>query len=131
MALTLCKYYLRTGDLFELGSVSSELLMCGEGVHSILLFPLVARCLERIDVCMWHIFAFMSVVVTGGMDCRCLCMGRMSVSSCNCSVVVSCVHPVAVLNTALYIIYFCSSRLQGTSTHMEEDYCRAYHMTAL
>ena len=28
------------------GSISSELLMCGGGVRSILLLPLVARCLE-------------------------------------------------------------------------------------
>ena len=32
------------------GSLSSELIMCG-GVRSILLLPLVTRCLERIDVC--------------------------------------------------------------------------------
>ena len=32
------------------GSISSELLMCGEGVRSILLMPLVARCLETIYV---------------------------------------------------------------------------------
>ena len=30
--------------------MSSELLMCGGGVRSILLLPLVARCLETIDV---------------------------------------------------------------------------------
>ena len=58
---TLCKYDLRKGDLFVLslarvrrvrrGSLSSELLMCGGGVRSILLLPLVARCLETIDVC--------------------------------------------------------------------------------
>ena len=58
---TLCKYDLRNGDLFVLswarvrrvrrGSISSELLMCGGGVHSILLLPLVARCIETIDVC--------------------------------------------------------------------------------
>ena len=29
-----------------------------------LLFTLVARCLEAIDVCIWHMFVFMSVVVT-------------------------------------------------------------------
>ena len=45
------------------GSISSELLMCGGGVHSILLLPLVARCLEIIDVCIWRMFVFMSVVV--------------------------------------------------------------------
>ena len=32
------------------GSLSLELLVCGGGVHSILLWPLVARCLETIDV---------------------------------------------------------------------------------
>ena len=46
------------------GSISSELLICGGGVCSILLLSLVARCLETIDVCIWHMFVFMSVVVT-------------------------------------------------------------------
>ena len=74
LASTLCKYDLRNGDLFVLswarvrqvrrGSLSSELLMCGGGVCSILLLPLVARCLETIDVCIWCMFVFMSVVVT-------------------------------------------------------------------
>ena len=45
------------------GSISSE-LMCGGGMRSILLLPLVARCLETVDVCIWHMFVFMSVVVT-------------------------------------------------------------------
>ena len=71
--LTLCKYDLRMGDLFVLswarvrrvirGSISSELLMCGGGVRSILLLPLVARCLDTY-VCIWHMFVFMSVIVT-------------------------------------------------------------------
>ena len=46
------------------GSISSELLMCGGGVRNILLLPLVVRCLEAIDVCIWCMFDFMSVVVT-------------------------------------------------------------------
>ena len=46
------------------GSISSALLMCSGGVHSILLLPLVAKCLETIDVCIWCMFVFMSVVVT-------------------------------------------------------------------
>ena len=46
------------------GSLSSELLLCGEGVRSILLLPLLARCLETIDVCIWRMFVFMSVVVS-------------------------------------------------------------------
>ena len=72
-ASTLCKYDLWKGDLFVLnwaivrrvrrGSISSELLMFGEGVRSILLLPLVARCLETIDVCIWRMFVFMCVVV--------------------------------------------------------------------
>ena len=73
LASTLCKYELRKGDLFVLswakvrrvrrGSISSELLMCGGGVRSILLLPLMARCLETIDVCIWRMFVFMPVVV--------------------------------------------------------------------
>ena len=38
------------------GSISSELLICGRGVRSILLLPLVARCIETIDVCIWRMF---------------------------------------------------------------------------
>ena len=33
------------------GSISSELLMYGGGVRSILLLPIVARSLETIDLC--------------------------------------------------------------------------------
>ena len=61
MASTLCKYDLRKGDLFIMswvrvrpvgrGSISSELIMCGGGVRIILLLPLMAGCLETIDVC--------------------------------------------------------------------------------
>ena len=61
LASTLCKYDLRKGDLFVVswarvrrvrrGIISPELLMCGGGMRSILLSPLVARCLETIDVC--------------------------------------------------------------------------------
>ena len=72
LASTLCKYDLSKGDLFVLswarvrrvrrGSLSSELLVCGGGVRSILLLPLVAICLKTIDV--WRMFVFMSFVVT-------------------------------------------------------------------
>ena len=57
LASTLCKYDFRKGNLFVLswarvrrvkrGSLSSEVLMCGGGVCSILLLPLVARCLRQ------------------------------------------------------------------------------------
>ena len=87
MASTLCKYDLRKGDLFALswvrvrrlrrGSLPSELLMCGGSVCSILSLPLVARCLETIDVCIWRMFVFMSAVVTvWGMWEYLLCSGR-------------------------------------------------------
>ena len=66
LSSTLCKYYLRKGDLFVLSlarvqrvrrtSISSELLMWGGVVRSILLMPLEARCLETIDVCIWRMF---------------------------------------------------------------------------
>ena len=66
MSSPLCKYDLSKGDLFVLGwtmvrrvrrgSISSELLMCGGGVRRIVLLPLVARCLEAIDVCIWRMF---------------------------------------------------------------------------
>ena len=61
LASNLCKYDLMRIDLFVLsggrvrrvrrGRLSSELLVCGGGVRSILLLPLVARCLETLDVC--------------------------------------------------------------------------------
>ena len=68
LSSTLCKYDLRKDDLLFLswarvqrvrrGSISSELLMCDGGERSILLLPLVARCLETIDVCIWSMFVF-------------------------------------------------------------------------
>ena len=74
LSSTLCRYELRKGDLFVLswervrrvrrGSNCSDHLMCGGGVRSILLLPIVARCQETIDVYVWHMFVFMSVVVT-------------------------------------------------------------------
>ena len=52
LASTLCKYDLRKGDLLVMswtrvrrvrrGSLPSEMLVCGGGVRSILLLPLVA-----------------------------------------------------------------------------------------
>ena len=84
---TFCKYDLRKGVLFVLswarvrrvkrGSLSLELLVCGGGVRSILLLPLVASYLETIDVCIWRMFVFMSVVVTvWGFVGSLLCSGR-------------------------------------------------------
>ena len=45
-------------------------------MHSILLLSLVARCIETIDVCIWHMFVFMSVVVIGGLWECLLCISH-------------------------------------------------------
>ena len=37
-------------------SISSEMLMCGGGVRNNLLLPLVTRCIQTIDVCIWLTF---------------------------------------------------------------------------
>ena len=55
----------------------SELLFCGGSVRSNMFLPLVARCLDTIDVCIWRMFVFMSVVVSvGGILEYLLCSGR-------------------------------------------------------
>ena len=59
LASTLCKHTLRKGDLLVLSCARvrrvrrgiKELIMYGGGVRSIWLLPLVARCLDRINVC--------------------------------------------------------------------------------
>ena len=56
--------------------------MCGGDVHIILLFPLVARCLEDnrciyIYIYIWRMLVCMSVVVI-----VCSCMGSVSILSC-------------------------------------------------
>ena len=66
LASTFCTYYLRNGDLFVLNwarvqrmkqiSISSE-LMFGGSVCSILLLPLVPRCLET-NMCVYGTFLF-------------------------------------------------------------------------
>ena len=68
---TLCRYDLRKGDLFvqswarvRRGSISSELLVGGGSVRRILLLPLVASCLETIDLCIWCMLVLLYVVVT-------------------------------------------------------------------
>ena len=135
LASTLCKYDLRKGDLFVLslagvrrvrwGNISSALLLYGGGVHSILLLPLVARCLETIDVCIWHMFVFMPVVV--------IVWGSVGMYECFViQMFVSCVHPVAVLNAAFCMI--CSLLMlvkDARGDYMEEAYSRACLMTAL
>ena len=93
LASTLCKYDLRKGDLFVLswarvrrvrrGSLSSELLVCGGGVRSILLLPLVARCLETIDVCIWCMY----MVHVGFYVCCSDCVGVCGNVCCVAAVV--------------------------------------------
>ena len=42
----------------EAGKYFFRAAMCGGGVHSILLFVIVTRCLKTMDVCIWRIFVF-------------------------------------------------------------------------
>ena len=49
------------------GSLSSELLMCGGGVCSILLLPLVARCLDNRCMYMAHFCFYVLVTVWGSV----------------------------------------------------------------
>ena len=46
-------------------------------MRSILLLPLVARCLETIDVCIWRMFVFMPVVVTVGVCGNVCCVAAV------------------------------------------------------
>ena len=72
LASTLCKHDLRKGDLFVVswervrrvtrGIISSELLMCGGGVRSILFLPPVTGCLETIDVCIYGACLFLCLL---------------------------------------------------------------------
>ena len=59
-------------------------------------------------------------------------MGNMIVSSCKCCMIVSCGHPVAVLNAALCMT--CSLLMlveDARGDHMKEALSRAGLMTAL
>ena len=143
LASTLCKYDLRKGDLFVLswervrrvrrGSFSSELLVCGGGVCSILLLPLVARCLSMLCVCVGGCDGCcVFCLYCEAWSCRCSCMGSVSVSSCSCYMFVSCVHSVAVLNAAFCMTYSLLMLVKDAiGDHTEEAYSRAGFMTDL
>ena len=51
-------------------------------MRSILLLPLVDRCPETIDVCIWRMFVFMSVVVTVWGACGNVCCVALVVCLC-------------------------------------------------
>ena len=56
----------------------------------------------------------------------------MSVSSCRCCVFVSCVHRVAVLNSAFCMTYSLLMMVEDErADHMEETYSSAGLVTAL
>ena len=46
-------------------------------------------------------------------SCRCSCIGSVSVSSCRCSMLVSWVQPVAVLNAAFCMTQFINAGQDG------------------
>ena len=91
LASTLCKYDLRRG------SMSSELLICGEGLRSILLLSLVVwRSLLKIVFFSLDVLKCVVCLCRGcdgccvfclfceAWSCRCSCMGSVSVSSIRC-----------------------------------------------
>ena len=51
------------GATSEARNISSEMLMCGGSVRSILLLPLVAKCLKSIDVCIWRMFVLCPLIL--------------------------------------------------------------------
>ena len=63
-----------------------------------LLLPLVARCLETIDVCIWRMFVFMSVVVT--------VWGSVGIVCCVAAVVRKIVFFLA-LGVLKYVVCLC------------------------
>ena len=66
------------------GNIYSELLKYGGGARSILLLPLVARCM--LCVCVGDVMdvVFSVSVYWETWICRCSCMGSVSVSPCRC-----------------------------------------------
>ena len=59
-------------------------------------------------------------------------MGSVSVSSCNCGMFVSCVHPVAVLNAAFCMTCSLLMLVEAEiGDRTEEAYSRAGLITAL
>ena len=63
LASTLCTYDLRKGDLFVL-RLARVSCLC---VVEVSVLPLVARCLETIDVCIWRMFVVVTVWGSVGM----------------------------------------------------------------
>ena len=65
-------------------------------------------------------------------SCMWSCMGNVSVSSCWCCMIVSCVHLVAVLNVAFYMTFSLLMLVEDArGDHMEEAYSRTGLITAL
>ena len=134
------------------GSISSELIMSGRGVCSILLLHLVASCLETNGDCVGicgnvccvvavvEEFLFLSFGVLKYVVCLCkgcdgccvFCLNGdawscryscMSISSCRWCMFMSCVHPVAVLNVAFCMPCSLIMLIEDeTGDHMEETY---------
>ena len=75
-------------------------------MRSILLLPLVARCLETIDICMWRMFVFVccsDCVGVCGNVCCVAAVGKDSVFSLE---VLFLLRPIIdTLNISDYIIY--------------------------
>ena len=122
LASTLCKYDLRKGDSFVLSwarvwrvmreSISSELLMCGGGVRSTLLLPLVARCWSMLCVCRGCDECCVFCLYCEEWSCMWSCMGSVSVSSCVCLCLVCILWQFSMLRSAWLAVCYCWSRMQ-------------------
>ena len=119
---TLCKYDLRKGGVFVLSwarvrrvmrrSISSELLMYGGSVRSILLLPRVAIYLEAIDVLICFYVCCSDCVGVCGNVCVVavvensgfFCLGVLKYVVCLCRYVMDVVFSVCVLSV-LPVLY--------------------------
>ena len=70
-------------------------------------------CFLSLGVCGWIVSLCSGCVgccafclICDACSCKCWCIGSTLVSSCRCCVLVSCVHPVAILRAV-----FCTKRL--------------------
>ena len=80
------------------------------------------------EVCCVFVFCLNFMAWT----CRCSRMGSISVSSCICCMLVSCVYSMAVFNVAFCMTCSLFRMVEDTrGDHMEDAYFRVGIMTAL
>ena len=70
-------------------------------------------CFLSLGVCGWIVSLCSGCVgccafclICDACSCKCWCIGSTFVSSCRCCVLVSCVHPVAILRAVYFLFLF-------------------------